>query len=148
MSRREPQLNPEDPQKKGNDAATSTDMTAVNQVNGELNIDKLYPDTMPPVSQYENPFTINGGGKSMKQYRFMSKPGYFPIHGRNPLDALRNGLAKLENDNQNIYNTRKKISVNLQKEDSNRVNKIHKFMVKIYKIDHPVYRYKIELWKY
>lgn len=148
MSRKEPQLNPEDPQKKGAESSTSTDMTAVNQVNGELNIDKLYPDVKPPIVQYENPYTINGGGKCMNQYRFMSKPGYFPIQGRNPLDALRNGLLKLENDNRNIYNTRKQISVNLQKEDSNRVNKIHKFMVKIYKIDHPVYNYKIELWKF
>ena len=78
----------------------------------------------------------------------MSKPGQFPIHGKNPLDALRNGLAKLESENRNIYNRRKQISVNLQKESDNRENKLHKFMVKIYKIDHPVYRYKIELWKF
>ena len=42
---------------------------------------------------------------------------------------------------------KKQISVNLQSE-SNRSNKLHKLMVKIFKIDHPVYRYKIELWKF
>jgi len=147
MSRAEPELSPEDPQKKGNDAVASTDMTTTNQANGELNIDKLYPDTKPPAVLYESPYTVNGGG-FIRKYRFMSKPGQFPIHGRNPLDALRNGLVKLESENRNIYNRRKQISVNLQKESDNRENKLHKFMVKIYKIDHPVYRYKIELWKF
>ena len=41
MTRAEPELSPEDPQKKGNDAVVSTDMTATNQANGELNIEKL-----------------------------------------------------------------------------------------------------------
>ena len=76
----------------------------------------------------------------------MSKPGKFGIQGKNPIDALRNGLVKLENENNNIYNQRKQITVNLQKE-GNRINKLHKFMVKIYRINHPVYRYKIELWQ-
>jgi hypothetical protein len=148
MSRKEPELSPEDPQKKGHDAMNSTNMTTNNQLNGELNIDKLYPELRSkPAVLYENPYTINGGG-IMKPYHFMSKPGQFQIHGRNPLDALRNGLEKLENENRNIYNKRKQISVNLQKENNNRENKLHKFMVKIFKIDHPVYRYKIELWKF
>jgi len=146
MSRKEPELYPDDPQKKGNDASNSTNMTATKQLNGELNIDKLYPEfSDKPAVLYENPYTINGG--SMRRYNFISKPGQFSIHGKNPLDALRNGLSKLETENRNIYNQRKQISVNLQKENSNRENKLHKFMVKIYKIDNPVYRYKIELWK-
>lgn len=147
MSRQEPQLDPDNPQKKGNEATSSTDMTTTNQLNGELNIDKLYPevkDTQTVI--YENPYTINGGG-NMCQYKFMSKPGKFSIQGRNPLDALRNGLAKLESENKDIYNQRKQISVNLIKE-SKRANKLHKFMVKIFRIDHPVYKYKIELWKF
>jgi hypothetical protein len=78
----------------------------------------------------------------------MSKPGDFPIFGRSPIDALRNGLQKLEEDNKNIYNQRKQITVNLQKEGNNMTNKLHKYMVKIFRIDHPVYRYKIELWKF
>ena len=147
MSRVQPAMSPEDPQQKGADAMSSTDKTATEQINGSINIDKLYPDIRPPVVQYESPFTINGGG-CMKQYRFMSKPGEFPIPGRNPIDALRNGLAKLENENGDIYNRRKQITVNLQKESNNRANKLHKFMVKIFRIDHPVYRYKIELWKF
>ena len=147
MSRVQPAMSPEDPQKKGADAMSSTDKTATEQVNGSINIDKLYPDTKPPIVPYESPFNINGGG-CMKQYRFMSKPGEFPIPGRNPIDALRNGLAKLENENGDIYNRRKQITVNLQKESNNRANKQHKFMVKIFRIDHPVYRYKIELWKF
>lgn len=147
MSRVQPAMSPEDPQKKGADAMSSTDKTATEQVNGSINIDKLYPDTKPPIVPHESPFNINGGG-CMKQYRFMSKPGEFPIPGRNPIDALRNGLAKLENENGDIYNRRKQITVNLQKESNNRANKLHKFMVKIFRIDHPVYRYKIELWKF
>ena len=147
MSRKEPELNPEDPQKKGNEASASTDATTSNQITGILNIDKLYPDK-PILIHYENPYTINGGGAGcMKQYRFMSKPRQFSVHGRNPMDALRNGLEKLENEDGDIYNRRKQISVNLQRE-SNRANKIHKFMVKIFRINHPVYRYKIELWKF
>jgi hypothetical protein len=148
MSRKEPQLNPEDPQQKGNEATSSTDMTATNQLNGELNIDKLYPevkDTQTII--YENPYTINGGGY-MPQFRFISKPGKFSIQGRNLLDALKNGLTKLENENRDIYNQKKKISVNLQKISINRENKIHKFMVKIFRIEHPVYKYKIEIWKF
>jgi hypothetical protein len=147
MSKKEPELSPEDPQRKGNDQIVSTDSTAINQTNGELNIDKLYPNTKTLAVLYENPYTINGGG-CMKQYRFMSKPGEFQIPGRNPIDALRNGLAKLENENGDIYNRRRQISVNLQRESNNRANKLHKFMVKIFRIDHPVYRYKIELWKF
>lgn len=147
MSRKEPQMSPEDPQKKGADAMASTDATVINQANGQLNIDKLYPDTKPPVVQHENPFNINGGGRTRK-YKFISKPGKFAIHGKNPVDALQNGLAKLESENGNIYNRKKQITVNLQKESNNRANKMHKFMVKIFKIDHPVYRYKIELWKF
>jgi hypothetical protein len=147
MSRIQPAIDPENPQKKGAEAMASTDATAVNQANGELNIEKLYPDTRPPVIQYENPYTVNGGG-GMKKYRFISKPGEFPIKGRNPMDALRNGLAKLENENGDIYNRRKQITVNLQRENNNRTNKLHKFMVKIFRIDHPVYRYKIELWRF
>jgi hypothetical protein len=145
MSRKEPELNPDDPQKKGNDAASASDMTTTNQVTGILNIDKLYPDE-PIVIPYQNPYTIQGGGY-MRKYKFISKPGQFSIHGRSPMDALRNGLEKLENENGDIYNRKKQISVNLQSE-SNRSNKLHKFMVKIFKIDHPVYRYKIELWKF
>lgn len=146
MSRKEPQLNPDNPQKKGNDQMTSTDMTTTNQLNGELNIDNLYPQIKPVQAVvYENPFTINGG--SHRKYNFISKQGKFPIHGRTPIDALRNGLEKLENENQNIYKNRKQISVNLQKESNNRSNKLHKFMVKIFRINHPVYRYKIEIWK-
>ena len=147
MSRVQPEMNPEDPQKKGADAMASTDATAVKQANGELNIDKLYRNTTPPAVQFESPYNINGGS-CMKQYRFMSKPGEFPVHGRSPIDALRNGLEKLENENRNIYNRRKQITVNLQREGNNRANKLHKFMVKIFRIDHPVYRYKIELWKF
>ena len=147
MSRVQPAMSPEDPQKKGADEISSTDKTATEQINGSINIDKLYPDTKPVIVPYESPFTINGGG-CMKQYRFMSKPGEFPIPGRNPIDALRNGLAKLENENGDIYNRRKQITVNLQRESNNRANKLHKFMVKIFRIDHPVYRYKIELWKF
>lgn len=145
MSRKEPELNPEDPQKKGNEASASTDATTTNQITGILNIDKLYQDK-PILIHYENPYTINGGGY-MKQYRFISKPGKFSIQGRNPMDALRNGLEKLENENGDIYNRRRQISVNLQRE-SNRENKLHKFMIKIFRINHPVYRYKIELWKF
>ena len=141
MSRKEPAMSPEDPQKKGDDAISSTDKTVTEQINGSINIDKLYPDIRPPVVQYESPFTI-------KQYRFMSKPREFPIPGRSPIDALRNGLVKLENENGDIYNRRKQITVNLQRENNNRANKLHKFMVKIFRIDHPVYRYKIELWKF
>jgi hypothetical protein len=147
MSRVQPAMSPEDPQKKGADEISSTDKTATEQINGSINIDKLYPDTKPVIVPYESPFTINGGG-CMKQYRFMSKPGEFQIPGRNPIDALRNGLAKLENENGDIYNRRKQITVNLQRESNNRANKLHKFMVKIFRIDHPVYRYKIELWKF
>ena len=146
MSRTEPELSPEDPQKKGIDEIDSTDTTTTNMVSGILNIDKLYPDTTTPVIPYENPYTIKGG-RYMQQYRFISKPGQFSIRGKNPLDALRNGLSKLENENKDIYNQRKQISVNLQKENKNRVNNLHKFMVKIFRIDHPTYRYKIELWK-
>ena len=100
--------------------------------------------TLPPVAVMKQLDNSN----AYKQYRFMSKPGEFPIPGRNPIDALRNGLAKLENENGDIYNRRKQITVNLQKENNNRANKLHKFMVKIFRIDHPVYRYKIELWKF
>lgn len=147
MSNIEPELNPDDPQKKGNEASSSADASAGNQSNGILNIDKLYPDK-PILIPYQNPYSINGGGGgNMKQYRFISKPGKFLIHGRNPMDALRNGLDKLENENGDIYNRRRQITVNLQKE-SNRENKLHKFMIKIFRIDHPVYRYKIELWKF
>ena len=145
MSRKEPELNPDDPQRKGNDAATASDMTTTNQVTGILNIDKLYPDK-PNVIPYQNPYTIQGGGY-MRKYKFISKPGQFSVQGRNPIDALRNGLAKLENENGDIYNQRKQITVNLQGE-SNRTNKLHKFMVKIFRIDHPVYKYKIEIWKF
>jgi hypothetical protein len=145
MSRKEPELNPDDPQKKGNDAAATSDMTTTNQVTGILNIDKLYPDK-PITTPYYNPYTIQGGGY-MRKYKFISKPGQFSVQGRNTIDALRNGLAKLENENGDIYNQRKQITVNLQRE-SNRTNKLHKFMVKIFRIDHPVYRYKIELWKF
>jgi hypothetical protein len=145
MSRKEPELNPDDPQRKGNDAAIASDMTTTNQVTGILNIDKLYPDK-PNVIPYQNPYTIQGGGY-MRKYKFISKPGQFSVQGRNPIDALRNGLEKLENENGDIYNQRKQITVNLQGE-SNRTNKLHKFMVKIFRIDHPVYRYKIELWKF
>jgi hypothetical protein len=147
MSRKEPQLNPEDSQKKGNDAINSTDITTTNQMNGELNIEKLYPDTKPIEVQYENPYTINGGGH-MRNYNFISKSGQFQIHGRNPIDALRNGLTKMENANKDIYKNKRQISVNLQKESNNRNNKLHKFMVKIFRINHPVYKYKIELWKF
>jgi uncharacterized protein YifE (UPF0438 family) len=146
MSRIEPKMFPEDPQKKGTEVIDSTDSTAINQSNGELNIDKLYPDTRPPVVQFESPYNINGGG-FMKQYHFMSKPGEFPIKGRNLIDALKNGLSKLENQNRDIYNQKKQITVNLQRKSNNRENKLHKYMVKIFRIDHPVYRYKIELWK-
>jgi hypothetical protein len=147
MSRKEPQLNPEDSQKKGNDAINSTDITTTNQMNGELNIEKLYPDTKPIEVQYENPYTINGGGH-MRNYNFISKSGQFQIHGRNPIDALRNGLTKMENSNKDIYKNKRQISVNLQKESNNRNNKLHKFMVKIFRINDPVYKYKIELWKF
>jgi hypothetical protein len=147
MSKIEPHLNPDDPQRKGNEAINSTGTTTTNQLNGELNIDKLYPEIKDVVVvQYENPFSVNGGG-CMKQYHFMSKPGNFPIYGKNPIDALRNGLNKLENNDRNIYNNRRQITVNLQR-NSNRANKQHKFMVKIFKIDHPVYKYKIEIWKF
>ena len=146
MSRKEPELNPEDPQKKGNDAVNSTSATTINQLNGELNIDKLYPEVKDiKIAPYENPYTIKGGG-NISKYRFITKTGDFLIPGRNPMDALRNGLEKLENENKNIYNQRKKITVNLQKY-SERANKLHKFMVKIFRIDHPVYKYKIEIWK-
>jgi hypothetical protein len=144
MSIKEPELNPDDPQKKGNDAIAASNSTTTNQVSGILNIDKLYPDK-PIIIPYQNPYTIHGGGY-IRQYRFISKPGQFSVQGRNLMDALRNGLEKLENDNIDIYNSRKQISVNLQRE-SNRINKIHKFMVKIFRINHPVYHYKIELWK-
>ena len=147
MSRKEPSMNPEDPQKLGADAMSSTDKTVTEQINGSINIDKLFPDTKPPIQQFENPYSVAGGGH-IKQYRFMSKPGQFQISGKSPIDALRNGLAKLENENRNIYNRRKQLSVNLQREGNNRANKLHKFMVKIFRIDHPVYRYKIELWKF
>ena len=147
MSRKEPAMNPEDPQKLGADSMSSTDKTATEQINGSINIEKLFPDTKPPIPAYESPYSVAGGG-SMKQYRFMSKPGDFPIFGRSPIDALRNGLQKLEEDNKNIYNQRKQITVNLQKEGNNMTNKLHKYMVKIFRIDHPVYRYKIELWKF
>ena len=146
MSRIQPELSPEDPQKKGNYLATSTNITTTNQLNGEINIDKLYPEIKPKEAIiFENPYNINGG--SMRKYNFISKHGKFPIQGKTPIDALRNGLAKLENENQNIYKNRKQISVDLQKENNNRMNKLHKFMVKIYKINNPVYQYKIELWK-
>jgi hypothetical protein len=146
MSRKEPQLNPEDPQKKGNDSINSTSMTTTNELNGELNIDKLYPEIKDKiVVPYENPYTINGGGY-IKQYHFISKPGQFLINGRNPVEALRNGLEKLEKEDGNIYNRRKQMTVNLQRE-SNRSNKLHKFIVKIFRIEHPVYKYKIEIWK-
>lgn len=147
MSRVQPAMSPEDPQKKDTDSIDSTDATAINQANGELNIEKLYPNTKQPVIQYESPYSINGGSAYMKQYRFISKPGKFQIPGKSPIDALRNGLEKLENENRNIYNRRKQLTVNLQREGNNRTNKLHKFMVKIFRIDHPVYRYKIELWK-
>jgi hypothetical protein len=148
MSRKEPQLNPEDPQRLGNDSVNSTDMTTTNQLNGELNIDKLYPEVKDTQTIfYENPYIINGGGY-MHQFRFISKPGQFSIQGRNPLDALKNGLARLENENRDIYNQKKRITVNLQKISNNRANKPHKFMVKIFRIDHPVYKYKIEIWKF
>jgi|688.fasta_scaffold329398_1 hypothetical protein len=146
MSRTEPELNPENPQKKGNDAMNSTSMTTTNEINGGLNIDKLYPEIKDKkIVPYENPYTIQGGGKK-NEYRFISKPGDFFIPGRNPMDALRNGLEKLENQNKNIYNQSKKITINLQK-NSKRANKIHKFMVKIFRIEHPIYKYKIEIWK-
>ena len=135
---------PDDPQKKGNDAVAASNSTTTNQVSGILNIDKLYPDK-PIIIPYQNPYTIHGGGY-IRQYRFISKPGQFSVQGRNLMDALRNGLEKLENENRDIYNSRKQISVNLQRE-SNRINKLHKFMVKIFRINHPVYHYKIELWK-
>ena len=147
MSRKEPAMNPEDPQKLGADSMSSTDKTATEQINGSINIEKLFPDTKPPIPAYESPYSVAGGG-CMKQYRFMSKPGEFPIFGRSPIDALRNGLEKLEEDNKDIYNRKKQITVNLQREGNNRTNKLHKFMVKIFRIDHPVYRYKIELWKF
>jgi hypothetical protein len=146
MSRKEPSMDPDNPQRRGAEASSATDATAIDQANGELNIDKLFPNK-PPVPQYESPYTVNGGS-CMKKYRFISKPGEFSIPGRNPIDALRNGLTKLENENGDIYNRRKQISVNLQRESNNRGNKLHKFMVKIFRIDHPVYRYKIELWKF
>lgn len=145
MSRVQPSMNPEDPTRKGTEQINATEKNAINQENSLLNIDKLFPDK-PLVPQYESPYNVNGGG-NMKKYRFMSKPGEFSISGRNPMDALQNGLVKLENENADFYNQRKQITVNLQKE-SNRVNKIHKFMMKIFRIDHPVYRYKIELWKF
>jgi len=146
MSIIQPELNPENPQKIGNDKADATDQTTANLIDGNLGIDRLYPDKKSFVIPYENPYTINGG--SSIQYRFISKPGNFLIHGRSPIDALRNGLEKMENENGDIYNRRKQITVNLQKEGNNRANKLHKFMVKIFRIDHPVYRYKIELWKF
>jgi hypothetical protein len=147
MSRKEPELNPEDPQKKGNEAINSTSMSTSNEINGGLNVDKLYPEIKEKeVKVYENPYTITGGG-NIRQYRFISKPNDFLIEGKNPMDALRNGLNRLENDNKNIYNEKRKIKVNLQR-FSNRSNKIHKFMVKIFKINHPVYKYKIEIWKF
>jgi hypothetical protein len=145
MFRQVPQFNPDNPQKIGTDYIISTDLSAINQANGELNIEKIYPITRPIVVPYDNPYNINGGSRIHK-YHFMSKPGKFGIQGKNPIDALRNGLVKLENENNNIYNQRKQITVNLQKE-GNRINKLHKFMVKIYRINHPVYRYKIELWQ-
>jgi hypothetical protein len=146
MSIIQPELNPENPQKKGIDEADATDQTTANLIDGNLAIDRLYPDTKSFVIPHENPYTINGG--SSIQYQFISKPGKFLIHGRSPIDALRNGLAKLENENGDIYNQKKQITVNLQKKSNNRTNKLHKFMVKIFRIDHPVYRYKIELWKF
>ena len=90
MSRIEPKMFPDDPQKKGIEVIDSTDLTAINQSNGELNIDKLYPDTRPPVIKFESPYNINGGG-FIKQYNFISKSGKFPIQGKNLIDALKNG---------------------------------------------------------
>jgi hypothetical protein len=147
MSKKEPLLGPENPQKMGSDEISSTDKTTTEQVNGSINIERLLPDTRPPPVPFVNPYSVNGGG-FMRQYRFISKPGNFQIYGKNPIDALQNGLTKLENKNRDIYNRRKKITVNLQREGNNRTNKLHKFMVKIFRIDHPVYRYKIELWKF
>jgi len=147
MSKKEPLLGPENPQKLGSDEISSTDKSTTDQVNGSINIERLFPDTRPPPVPFVNPYSVNGGG-CMKQYRFISKPGDFPIYGKNPIDALQNGLTKLENENGDIYNRRKQITVNLQRESKNRTNKLHKFMVKIFRIDHPVYRYKIELWKF
>lgn len=146
MSKIEPHANPDDPQRQGIEEISSTSKSTTNQLNGELNIDKLFPVQEKFVFKYENPYKIEGGG-CMKQYRFLSKPGDFLIRGKNPMDALRNGLEKLESENGNIYNQKKQITVNLQRE-SNRLNKIHKFMVKIFRIDHPVYKYKIEIWKF
>ena len=41
MSIKEPELYPDDPQKKGNDAVAASNSTTTNQVSGILNIDKL-----------------------------------------------------------------------------------------------------------
>jgi hypothetical protein len=148
MSRKEPQFNPDDPQRMGTESINSTDLGAINQVNGELNIEKIYPDTRPPVVEYDNPYTIVGGKRTkMNKYNFISKSGKFGIQGKNQIDALKNGLLKLESENRNIYNQKKQITVNLQKESNNRINKLHKFMIKIFRIDNPVYHYKIEIWE-
>lgn len=147
MSTKQPELDPNNPQKQGQESASSTNSTTTNQINGEINIANLYPQFKEkPAVPVENPYTINGGG-SMKQYQFMSHPGKFQIHGKNPLDAIRNGLIKLENEDVDIYNRRKKMMINIQKNNVNRTNKLHKFMIKIYRIDHPVYKYKLEFYK-
>lgn len=146
MSRKQPELDPNNPQKEGHEATTSTDMTTTSQINGELNIANLYPEFKDnPAVHVENPYTINGG--CMKQYNFMSNLREFQINGKNPLDAIRNGLIKLGNENLDIYNRRKRMTVNIQKNSANRTNKLHKFMIKIYRIEHPVYKYKLEFYK-
>lgn len=147
MAAKQPELDPNNPQRKGNESTTSTDMTTTSQINGEVNIANLYPEYKDkPAVQVENPYTINGGG-CMKEYNFMSYPRDFQIRGKNPLDAMRNGLIKLGNEDVDIYNQRKKMIVNIQKKSANRANKLHKFMIKIYRIDHPVYKYKLEFYK-
>lgn len=150
MSRKQPELDPNNPQKQGQESASSTSLTTTNQINGEINIANLYPQFKDkPAVLIENPYTINGGG-CMNQYNFMSNSRKFQINGKNPLDAIRNGLIKLGNEDVDIYNQRKKMMINIQKQSANRknsTNKLHKFMIKIYRIEHPVYKYKLEFYK-
>ena len=138
---KQPELSPENPQKKGEDQASSTHSTITNQINGEANVKNLYPEIVDyPIIVPDNPYTINGGCN--RKYNFLSKNNSFQINGKSHLDAIRNGFIKLSIENSDIYN-RKRMTVNLQ---NNRSTKLHKYLIKIIPIHHPLYKYKIEFY--
>jgi len=138
---KEPALNPENPQKKGEEESIATQLTMLNQIGSLSNINNVYPKNndikmVVPNNQY----TINGGCN--RKYNFLLKNNSFQINGKSHLDAIRNGFMKLSNENSDIYN-RRRMTVNIQ---NNKSTKLHKYLIKIIPIQHPLYKYKIEFY--